>query len=156
MLKLYRGLVDAKFLTYAQVNFGYLSGSVEFDSSGKGINQDAKYNQWDFQQKQLPAYADHEFDGSRSGAINAMRLMATVANASPLTGTTVAKETYSPQDRSYGVTSNGSVTVNISELAKRLANGEKVEDLEVPQDVDIVDYSSNWSRWGRGNVWQKP
>jgi hypothetical protein len=103
MLKLYRGLVDAKFLNYAQVNFGYLSGSVEFDSSGKGINQDAKYNQWDFQQKQLPAYADHEFDGSRSGAINAMRLMATVANASPLTDTTVAKETYSPQDRSYGV-----------------------------------------------------
>ena len=54
MLTLYRGLIDAKLLTYEQVNFGYISGSVEFGPDGKGINQDAKYNQWDFQQKQLP------------------------------------------------------------------------------------------------------
>lgn len=30
MLTLYRGLIDAKLLTYEQVNFGYISGSVEF------------------------------------------------------------------------------------------------------------------------------
>lgn len=83
---LYRGLIDAKLLTYEQVNFGYISGSVEFGPDGKGINQDAKYNQWDFQQKQLPTYAGSEFNGSRGGAINSMKLIAAVANASPVTG----------------------------------------------------------------------
>ncbi len=60
MLTLYRGLIDAKLLTYGQVNFGYISGSVEFGPDGKGINQDAKYNQWDFQQKQLPTSKQHQ------------------------------------------------------------------------------------------------
>lgn len=139
MLTLYRGLIDAKLLTYEQVNFGYISGSVEFGPDGKGINQDAKYNQWDFQQKQLPTYAGSEFNGSRGGAINSMKLIAAVANASPVTGATVAKETYSPQDRNYSSGNSSSYQVNFSELAQRLSRGESIEELNVPKDVDIAE-----------------
>lgn len=139
MLTLYRGLIDAKLLTYDQVNFGDISGSIEFGPDGKGINQDAKYNQWDYQQKQLPTYAGSEFNESRGGAINAMKLIAAVANTSPVTGATVAKETYSPQDLNYSSGNTSSYQVNFSALAQRLSRGEKVEELDAPKDVDIAE-----------------
>lgn len=140
MLTLYRGLIDAKLLTYDQVGAGTILGSVEFNSSGKGVNYDSKYNQLEYQKKQLPGYAGADYAASRNEAIAGMKLVSAIANASPVTGVTVAEHAYSPQERSAGAeSSNNSFHIQLSDLAQHLSRGEKVEELDAPKDVDIAE-----------------
>jgi len=135
--RVHRALISAKLLTYGQV--GSISSSGENDASGRGINYDAKYNQWDYQQRQLPLYAKSSTtNAARESALNEFKLVAAIANASPITGVTVAKETYSPQDRSSMVVGN-ETKLSISEQARRLLVRGPEEEKPEPLTEDDVE-----------------
>ena len=78
---------------------GFTLGSVEFGADGNGINTDKKYNQLEYQRTTLPGYAGSLYNDTRPSAIDGFKLVAAIANASPKTGETVAKEAFSAQER---------------------------------------------------------
>ena len=102
MAGVWRKLVDAKLLPDTDKGmfvFSFITGSKEFDSSGHSIHSDAKYNQMEYQRTMLPFYAGKMYNNTRSSAIDGFKLVAAIANASPKTGETVAKEAFSAQER---------------------------------------------------------
>ena len=139
MSNVYRKLVDANLVRDDQVLVTFF-GSVEFDGAGRQINDTTKYNQLEFQRRQLPLYSSPGNDSTRDQALSTFKLVAAIANASEVTGTTVAKESISEQDRQYEVSGVVSYQSQFSELAQRLAKGERLQESDVPDsaEVDIV------------------
>lgn len=113
-------------------------GSTEYDEGGSQINADAKYNQWRYHKDGLASYADLMFSETRECALSTFKLMAAIANASPATGQTVARESVSAQDRQQAV------RVDLSEEARRRARKEDygIDDREPDQAKfmnDLID-----------------
>lgn len=103
MSGVWRKLIDEKLLPDTDRGLhvhGYITGSKEFDSSGRAINTDAKYNQMEYQRTVLPGYADKECHSTRPSAIDGFKVIAAIANASPKTGEVIAKDAFSLQERS--------------------------------------------------------
>jgi hypothetical protein len=139
MSNVYRKLVDANLVSPDQVLVTFF-GSVEFDGAGNQINDTTKYNQLEFQRRQLPLYSSPGNDSTRNQALSTFKLVAAIANASEVTGSTVAKESISEQDRQYEISDAVRYQSQFSELAQRLAKGERLQESDVPdnEDVDIV------------------
>lgn len=112
MSDIYYKLLDAHLVTLDQMLS--IEGTVEFGKGGQ-INRDLKYDQMEYQRKQLPLYTTSETDSTREGAMNSFKVVAAIANASPLTGQTVARFARCEPDR------NSAVDVDLSEEARRRA-----------------------------------
>ncbi|GGW42789.1 hypothetical protein [Vreelandella hamiltonii] len=112
-------------------------GPVEFNSAGKQINHDVKYNQLEYQRQNLPNYTDSP--ATRHMAIGAMKLVAAIANASPVTGETVSSQVFAQQDlgRVAEKGDNQGVHLEFSELAKQLS-GREDEKFELPEELKLA------------------
>ena len=149
MVAVGRKLIDAKLLPDTDRGlhaWAFTFGSTEYDSAGRGINSDAKYNQMEYQRTMLPAYAEKSCNNTRSSAIDGFKLVAAIANASPKTGETVAKEAFSPQERAPGLQANSDAIadkpmVQLSSLGQLLAKDES--ELALTADVSKKDENAN-------------
>ena len=149
MAGVWRKLVDAKLLPDTDKGmfvFSFITGSKEFDSSGHSIHSDAKYNQMEYQRTMLPFYAGKMYNNTRSSAIDGFKLVAAIANASPKTGETVAKEAFSPQERAPGLQANSDAIpdrpmVQLSSLGQLLAKDES--ELALTADVNKKDENAD-------------
>jgi len=132
-------LFDAGLVNSVQVD-SMFDGPYESGADGRAANGDAKYNQWQYQKEILPFYASPDCDSTRDAALNSFKLVAAVANASPITGVTVAKDIVPLKDR-VGATDavDNSLHVDLSDRAKRLERGENPDDPEFPEEMDIAE-----------------
>lgn len=114
-------------------------GPAEFSSpiGGNEINRDVKYNQLEYQRQTLPKYAD--LPATRHIAIGAMKLVAAIANASPITGETVSSQVFAQQDLDRAVAKGDSQSfhVELSELAKQLS-GREEKEIELPEELKLA------------------
>ncbi|WP_165838117.1 hypothetical protein [Pseudomonas sp. URIL14HWK12:I11] len=125
MSEVYRKLAATGLVSENDILTSFM-GSSEHDTGGYQVNGNAKYNQWQYQKDALASYADPMLSETRDRALNTFKLMAAIANASPVTGQTVARESVSAQDREQAV------QVDLSEEARRRARkeGYGIEDRE--------------------------
>ena len=116
---------------------GTSDGPAEFYAAGRQINHDVKYNQLEYQRQTLPNYAD--LPATRHIAIGAMKLVAAVANASPVTGETVSSRVFAQQDLDCAAAKgdNQSTYLELSELAKQLS-GREDEEFELPEELKLA------------------
>lgn len=112
MSEVFHKLLDAQLVTLDQMLS--IEGTVEFGKGGQ-INRDVKYDQMEYQRRQLPLYTTPETDATRAGAMDSFKVVAAIANASPLTGQTIARFALCESDR------NSAVEVDLSEEARRRA-----------------------------------
>lgn len=115
MDSVYRRLKDANLVSEGQMIS--ISGTLEFVGTSQ-VNGNLKYDQLEYQRKQLPLYTTPNTDSTRVGAINSFKVVAAIANASPLTGQTVAHYAICETDR------NQAVQVDISDEARKKAREE--------------------------------
>lgn len=113
-------------------------GPSEYDKGGSEINTTTKYNQWQYHKEGLGGYADPMFSETQGQALNTFKLLAAIANASTVTGQTVASESVAAQDREQAV------QVDLSEEARRRARKEDygIDDREPDQAKfmnDLID-----------------
>ncbi len=154
MYGVWRKLVDENLLSIYRLGSNFITGSTEYDERGRGINSDAKYNQMEYQRTLLPLYADKDFRNTRASAIDGFKLVAAIANASPKTGETVAKEAFSPQERAPGLQANSDAIadrpmVQLSSLGQLLAKDESAVALTADvnkKDEDADDNEDEISR----------
>ncbi|UFH50703.1 hypothetical protein [Pseudomonas sp. KNUC1026] len=133
MSEVYRKLGAAGLISENDILSSFM-GSSEHDAGGSQVNAGAKYDQWQYHKDGLASYADPMFSETRERALNTFKLMAAIANASPVTGQTVARESVSAQDREQAV------QVDLSEEARRRARKEDygIDDRE-PDEAKFMN-----------------